>query len=376
MRAQCRKLRSSSGALPLLLVVLASGGCAGSSGSEERTFAYVETRAPDGHSTIRVHAADPGSGTLAATGVEYDSSVIGALRGSAFGRYAYATRYSSERRSTVIAQYAIDPETGALTLLGDAPTDTSLTMPAEILVSGEVLVLRSNAATTGAHGGIASYRIDPRTGALSRVRGTFSRDPTTLASRPGSDWLYASANQGSLYMLNAIQGMRSGELVPLEAPSRTYDRANHQPATGVVAHPAQDLLYTASPTGIEVLAFSETSAALTLVSQVPDDRGLRLAAQTAGVYLFSAGLAEIRSYQIDPGGSLRQVFSLPSPGRPNALALDPSETVLFMNLTLVNSLEARTELHAYWIGENGTLSPVGPPLPESSLSLLVRVARD
>jgi len=129
-----------------------------------RRFLYLITETTD---TIGAYAIDPASGTLAerqfvdALPAGFKEQPAAAdLHVTPDGRFLYG----SERKTSTLAGYRIDPDKGTLTPIGHFPTEKtprgfSIDLRSRFLLS---VGLDSNAMTV--------YRIDPQSGALTSLK--------------------------------------------------------------------------------------------------------------------------------------------------------------------------------------------------------------
>jgi 6-phosphogluconolactonase (cycloisomerase 2 family) len=176
-------------------------------------FVYAANNQGNG---ISAYAIDPTTGALTLIpGSPFAAgNVPMSVRVEPSGKFAYAINmYSND-----IWAYSIDGATGALTPVAGSPFATGGTYPTvyptglAIDPSGKFAYVAN--ATNGGSSTIAGFAIDPGTGALSPLAGSpFAAGPNTysVAVHPSGQFLFVGSNDVSVYAIDP----KAGSLTPV-----------------------------------------------------------------------------------------------------------------------------------------------------------------
>lgn len=284
-------------------------------GGEDATLQTFLTDATDGRLTRRGYAH-------VASLEDLQEVVVDPL-----GRFVYAT----EAAATTIAAFAIDPESGAVTLAGEVEVGLG---PHAIAIdpSGRFAYVSSRTSDR-----LDGFAIDQDTGALTPNQAviTTSDEPSRLAIDPRGEFLFgttAGSNPeglaSSLYVLRIDPA--TGVLLGAAAPQKL----NGGRPEGIVVDPTRDVVYLTLDAfdGVLPVRFSRPLGTLTPVGLRATGVGPRdVVVDPEGRRLFVAceKASIVDTFDIQPtNASLSHDVATPVAGGPRGLALDPIGAVL------------------------------------------------
>ncbi len=310
---------------------------------------------------IHIYALDASTGTLSSRGLVAASNPV-RLTLHPSGRFLFVAACPSPKACDV-GTYAIDPLSGGLTPVGQAPCSAG--NPRRALSAAPSLYVLIDDSSTGYAAGIDAYAISGATGA-----------PTFLGR-----FFWRVGAHGSVPRLDSVEVDTAGRFVwevsRAPTPKIVTDAIAETGAltrVGEVHVPAEPLEAAADPSGafLYVIAgipgsagsslllhrIAADSGRLSLVGSAPSgpvpSSPELLVLHPSGRFLYLLTSAGIASYAIDTGGTLRGVGTPRGPGRPGFLAVEPSGRFLY-----VSEIEAR-EVRAFAIDTgSGSLSEVG-----------------
>ncbi|HEX4596105.1 MAG TPA: beta-propeller fold lactonase family protein, partial [Bryobacteraceae bacterium] len=274
-----------------------------------------------------------------------------------FGQLLYVGNSGDDTIST----YVIDQDSGLLTEV--LPRAASPGSPSSVAIhpSGQfVYVTNSGNAALGANGpSIAEYSIDPNTGALallSSVSLTPGTGPQGATIDAAGKLLFVAQGGPGNVAVYAIDPS-SGGLSPVAgSPFAALPNANK-----VVVHPSGKFAYVSTGATGQMLAFNiDGSGALTPVAGSPfaaRNNLFWMAMDAAGQFLFAIERQDpgVLVYSVDSNtGALTPVagspFSLPPGSTPTSVAVDPAGKFLYV------STAGNGGVNVFTIGATGALS--------------------
>ena len=269
--------------------------------------------------------------------------------------------YVGNTGDDTISAYVIDQDSGLLTEV--LPRVTSSGSPSSIAIhpSGKFVYATNsgNAALNVNAPSIAEFSIDPNTGALTRLGSV----PLT----PGSGPQGATIDSGGKFLFFASSGAGTVSVYSIDSNTGALSAVSGSPFAAVqnvnkvVVHPNGKIAYASAPATGQVLAFNiDDSGALTPAAGSPfaaRNNIIWMAMDAAGQFLFAIERQDpgVVVYSIDAGtGALTPVagspFSLPPGSTPTGVTVDPSGKFLYI------STAGNGAVSVFNIGASGALS--------------------
>jgi len=254
----------------ILLVALAGSALAGS----QPKFVYIA-----GSNHIIGNTIDPTTGAIGAQMVNDSSFQPSAIARDPSGKFVYMVNSDED----TIAGYAVDPDTGALTMVPGSPLPAGKPWPDNgdplplwwVYVDPLSRFVYALGYGNGLNDGtscISVYKMDPDTGELTPVAGspfTTAINPISLTVDPSGKFAYVATHDGLItgYRINAS----TGALTPI-AGSPFNNKAGQTGFHDMTISPSGKFLYTTRFTpdsSVLVFAINQTTGALTAASGSP-----------------------------------------------------------------------------------------------------------
>jgi 6-phosphogluconolactonase len=246
-----------------------------------------------------------------------------------------AFAYAANNGSGTVSAFGIDTVTGALAAVSGSPFAAG-SGPWCVTVDPADRFLYS--ANAGANT-LSAFTIHPSTGALTAVTGSpfaAGTNPRSVAVDPSGKFLYA-ANYGSGTVSGFTIDAVSGALTPVEGSPFSLSVGNTGPSF-LLVHPSGTFLHVVNSDSDSIVTFAidDTNGALSEIQMVScGDLPRGIATDPAGKHLFVAegGAASVSAYNITvaawPDFEIwaRRPFSVGT--SPFGVAVDPSGSFLY-----------------------------------------------
>jgi 6-phosphogluconolactonase (cycloisomerase 2 family) len=302
-----------------LILSLALIAVSGPIRAEISGYAYVTN---SGSNNVSGYSIDDATGALTPLpGSPFAAGVLPqSIAAHPSGRFVYVTNVGiggiNEPFHFSISEYRVDPATGALTAVPGSPLAIS-SSPIYVTVhpNGRFVYVSLGQLVNGAStGGIAAYRVNASTGALTEISGS----PFTLGNL--SENLAVTPNGRFLYMANNIPGQVfglaidaiSGGLTPV--PGSPF--AAGQQTFGVTIHPNGKFTYAVNVLSddMSIYSINASTGALTPIQGSPFFVGLAPLSMTFSpdgrfAYVPNTEAPNISGFAVD--GSTGALTSLP-----------------------------------------------------------------
>ncbi len=308
-------------------------------GAQQPNFAYV---ADFDH--FEGFALNPTTGALGAQIVNDNSFPATAIAAAPSGKFVYI----ADGPDDLVAAFAVDPTTGALTMVGSPlvagcpDPDDGGALPIFSLhvdpLNRFVYVLGFGDGTNDGTPCISAYTVSPNTGALTPVSGApfvTAIDPLSMTEDPSGNFAFVATAEGqiSVYKINATTGA-----LTLVTGSPFNNGANQAGFHDITVSPSGKFLYTSRFTpdsSVLVFAINQTTGALTPAAGSPFAIGTGAASFTFDpanqfAYVSDAQDLVVRQLSVNPTtGAVAIVSStgvgVPPPNDfPTFVIVDPS----------------------------------------------------
>jgi 6-phosphogluconolactonase len=371
---RCRKFASTladTSLSTLLVLSLCTLGCAASAPAARPDtpvvrvpFVYVGGYRPQ----ISIFRLDQASGKLTPVGQAPAGTAPSFLAWDPAGRHLFAV---DEIDAGKVLAFAIDPHTGGLRELGEAPSAGS--GPAHLSVdrSGHWVLVANYADKKS--GTIASLPIGPdgRLGAVVDTRdyGPASM-PHMIATDPTNGFVFVPC-KGGPFLAQLIFDPATGKMAPND-PDRIATRPRSGPRH-LDFHPSKDVVYLINEQEMAVVVYSfdrgrgrlaELQSIGTLPKGAPMGPGYSTAeieAHPSGKFVYGSnrGHNSIVIYRVEEDGRLALVgHEKRTISKPRHFSLDPSGALLLV------ANQGSDSVSVFAIDQNtGTLTPMGQPTP-------------
>jgi 6-phosphogluconolactonase len=288
-----------------------------------------------GEDKISIYALDPDTGKLTLQGDVPVSNAPGPLAVDPTHRFMYA----GLRTTRELASFAVDPDTGDLSLMGTVGTSGIRSDPCYLKTDRTGRFLLS----AYYHKGMVAVHPIGADGMVG-VRAVQSLETAPHAhciqTDPSNRFAYVPHTVPPNLIMQFAFDEATGTLTPLDAPKAPVPEGvgpRHY-----CFHPASDMVYVSDEQGSSVTAYSLDACAGTLtavqtVSSLPADyEGRNAPAQIhmhptgRFIYLSNRGHDSIAGFAIDEAtGQLSPLGQTPTEPSPRAFNLDPSGCYLF-----------------------------------------------
>jgi 6-phosphogluconolactonase (cycloisomerase 2 family) len=259
-------------------------------------FAYVA----NGAGSVAEYTIDPSSGALAA--IPGSPLTVGstptAVAVDPSGRFVYVTNGGSD--GPFVSAYAINTSTGALTPISGSPFPAAGAVSVTVDPSGQFVYVASGFSVEGS-GNISAFTINPSTGALTAVAGSpFSsgvHGPGAVAVDPSGRFAFVTAenavpDSGDMFEMSSFAiDAATGGLTFLFGSSNLGGATN-----SVAADPLGQFIYATQDVVGDLVAFSFNftqgffSTQLTTDVCIPDALPFSITVDPSGEFVYVANL--------------------------------------------------------------------------------------
>lgn len=318
-----------------------------------------------------VYAANTGTTTVSAYVVQGDGK-LAVASGSPFsagtnpssvfvhpnGLFLYVTNNASNN----VSVFSINGGTGALTPISGSPFSAGTNPKSIALNPAGTLAYVANGGGT-----VSGYTVDPGTGFLTPIAGTFNAgtSPSAVQVDPTGKFVYVTnsgSNDVSIFEISSTNGAltNSATTRARKAPAGITIAAGN---SYVVHKPKFAFAADGTGNGVSAFTVNRTNGALTLVNGSPFNIGLttnQVATDLWGKFAYVGRLSapEVSSFTIGTDGALAETTFSPTVASAStkSMAVDPSGR--FFYLANFNS-----QIDIYVINTaTGDLTPSGAPL--------------